>query len=554
MRGFEPRTAPAELRRRWLADGLWTDETFPVVAADGLAQNRAGRARVISAIRPYDGTVGDLADRGARLAGLLTARGIGPGDVVAFQLPNWPEAAASFYGLLRLGAVLVPIVHIYGHREVGHILRESGARVLITADRFGSHDYLAELSLLDGSLPELELVIVVNAHGPAPTIGPESMTWDHMLGIAEPFAGMVVVDPDDPAVIGYTSGTTAAPKGVVHTHRTFLAELHQGFAERRGVQLEMDQSGPQGHLSGAPVGHMGGMLSLFAPVIAGASLHLIDRWDAGVVLRTMREDHLTSGSGATFFLTSLIEHPDFDVAVHAPLMPQIGLGGAPIPAEVARRADELGISLIRSYGSTEHPSITMSKRTDPERVRLYTDGAPLPGVEIRLVDDECRDVAQGTPGEVLSRGPDCFVGYVDPRLSAVAIDADGWYATGDIGVLDEGGNLSITDRKKDIIIRGGENISAAEVEEIILCIPGVLEAAVVAAPDPRYGEHGCAFVRLKDGRGSLELDEVRHHLEAAGLARQKWPEELRLLDEFPRTASGKVQKHVLRDALRAEAS
>ena len=553
MQDFAPSIAPVELRRRWQAEGLWTDDTFPVVAARGLAGNRNARARVLSTVRPYEGTVGDLADQGARLAGLLSARGIGAGEVVAFQLPNWPEAVSTFYGLLQLGVVVVPIVHIYGHQEIGHILRQSGARVLITADRFGSHDYLSELELA-APLPDLELVVVVDAYGPFPAPEAEHLTWGEVLATGEPLGQVADVDPDAPALICYTSGTTSAAKGVVHTHRTFLAELHQGAALRGRDPLPAGAVSPLGGISGAPVGHVGGMLSLFGPMIGGSDLHLIDRWDPGLVLRTMRADGVTSGSGATFFLTSLLDHPDFDPAVHAPLMARIGMGGAPIPAEVARRAEALGISITRSYGSTEQPSITSTTHSDPSEIRLFTDGAPLPGVDIRLVDDDGRAVPQGTPGEILSRGPERFVGYVDPALTAASIDRDGWFATGDIGVLDEHGNLSITDRKKDIIIRGGENISAAEVEDLILTIPGVLEVAVVAAPDPRYGEHACAFVQLEASAAPFDLAELGRRLDRTGLARQKWPEELRFLDDFPRTASGKVQKHVLRDRLRAEAA
>jgi acyl-CoA synthetase len=552
MQDFAPSIAPIELRRRWEEEGLWTDDTFPVVAARGLASNRSARARVLSAVRPYDGTVGDLADQGARLAGLLSAGGIGPGEVVAFQLPNWPEAVSTFYGLLQLGVVVVPIVHIYGHKEIGHILRQSAARALITADRFGSHDYLAELDLAP-SLADLELIVVVDAHGSFPTPEAESLTWNQVLAAGEPLGRVAVVDPDAPALICYTSGTTSAAKGVVHTHRTFLAELRQGAA-LRGRDPASDANDPLGGITGAPVGHVAGMLSMFGPMVGSSMLHLLDRWDPGLVLRTMREDRLTSGSGATFFLTSLLDHPDFDPAVHAPLMARIGMGGAPIPAEVARRADALGISITRSYGSTEHPSITSTTHADPAEIRLYTDGAPLPGVEIRLVDDDARDVPRGTPGEILSRGPDRFVGYVDPALTATCIDREGWFATGDIGVLDERGNLSITDRKKDIIIRGGENISAAEVEDLMLTIPGVLEVAVVAAPDPRYGEHACAFVQLDESARPFGLEELRRHLDRAGLARQKWPEEQRFVVDFPRTPSGKIQKHALRERLRSESS
>ncbi len=183
---------------------------------------------------------------------------------------------------------------------------------------------------------------------------------------------------------------------------------------------------------------------------------------------------------------------------------------------------------------------------------MNTDGAPLPGVEIRLIDDDGSDVEQGEPGEIWSRGPDCFVGYTDPVVTQAAFSPDGWFMTGDVGVLDADGYLAITDRKKDIIIRGGENVSAAEVEEILVRMPGVAEVAVVAAPDARLGEIGCVHFRMLTGESAPDLAAVRAALEAAGLARQKWPELVREVADFPRTPSGKIQKFALRERLRAE--
>jgi non-ribosomal peptide synthetase component E (peptide arylation enzyme) len=176
----------------------------------------------------------------------------------------------------------------------------------------------------------------------------------------------------------------------------------------------------------------------------------------------------------------------------------------------------------------------------------------LAGVELRLVGADGREVGQGEPGEIRSRGPDLCAGYTDPALTASVFDAEGWYASGDIGVVDADGYLTITDRKTDIIIRGGANISAAEIEELLTAMPGVAEVAVVAAPDPRLGEHACAFVRPRPGTAVPDIDAVRRHLESAGLARPKWPEELRIVEDFPRTPSGKIRKFVLRDDLRAE--
>ena len=247
------------------------------------------------------------------------------------------------------------------------------------------------------------------------------------------------------------------------------------------------------------------------------------------------------------------DSPDCTPA-HIDHMRFIGMGGAAVPAAVVDRATREGISIVRMYGSTEHPSITGSLHTDPEQARGYSDGRPLPGVEIRLVDEEGAEVPTGEPGEILSRGPDCCAGYTDPALTEAAFDADGWFHTGDVGVLDEDGCLHITDRLKDIIIRGGENVSAVEVEEVVARVPGVAEVVVVAAPDDRYGERVCAVVRPADPAAPPTLEALRAAVGDAGLARQKWPEQLVVVDDLPRTPSGKVQKAVLRRRLATDAT
>jgi acyl-CoA synthetase (AMP-forming)/AMP-acid ligase II len=299
------------------------------------------------------------------------------------------------------------------------------------------------------------------------------------------------------------------------------------------------QGGPP-QITGSPVGHFIGMVNAFlVPLLRHRPVNMVDVWDPGEVLRMMSEEQLSVAGGATYFLVSLLDHPDF-TDEHLKLMPFAGLGGSPVPVAVMERAARLGIQAFRSYGSTEHPSITGSLIDEPEVKRHTTDGHALPGVEIRLADT----------GEILSRGPDCCVGYTDPALTAAAFDDDGWYHTGDVGVLDENGYLTITDRLSDVIIRGGENISAQEVEELLMRLQGVAEVAVVAAPDERFGEHAGAVFRLQAGTAQPTLDDVRRHLGAAGLARQKWPESLYEVSDFPRTASGKIQKFLLRGQIR----
>jgi acyl-CoA synthetase (AMP-forming)/AMP-acid ligase II len=382
-------------------------------------------------------------------------------------------------------------------------------------------------------------------------LGIPALSWTQALALADPLDRPARLDPDSPAIVGYTSGTTAAPKGVVHTHRTFLAD------QRTWATFLAEDTSPgptvrrTASLTASPVGHITGLSSVLSPLFSASALDLIDAWDPATVLAAMARDGVALGGGPPFFLISLLDHPDFDPAVHLPFMSRLTMGGAPIPAELARRAIDLGISLTRAYGSTEHPSTTGSLHSDPVAKRNFTDGRIMSGTELLLLDPDGRPVAAGQPGEIRSRGPELFVGYIDPALTNEAIDAAGWYDTGDAGFLDADGYLTITDRKKDIIIRGGENISAAEVEGLLATMVGVAEVALVAAPDARYGEHGAAVIRLLPGSRPFDLASVCAHLTAGGLARQKWPEELRFVDDFPRTPSGKIQKNVLRSALRS---
>jgi acyl-CoA synthetase (AMP-forming)/AMP-acid ligase II len=503
------RKIPEELRKRYEEEGWWRAETLGDLIADGLAANPDTGFWVHSAVRPYAGTFTDVELQARRLAQGLRARGVQPGDAVAIQLPNWVEAAVSFWASALLGAVVVPIVHFYGRRELTHIIGTARPKVFITAEEFGRMSYQPDLC------------------ADVPIVGLVGTDFDDLLA-DEPLVGTIAADPRNPALIAFTSGTTSEPKGVVHSHQTLGFETRQllaNYPPDRGRQL-----------TATPVGHFIGMLGAFLiPVLEGASIDLCDVWDPGNVLKLIESDGLSVGGGPPYFVTSLLDHPDC-TPEHVSRFKTVGLGGSTVPAAVTRRLADMGMFVFRSYGSSEHPSITGSSRDAPEDKRLFTDGNPRPGVEIRL----------GPDGEIFSRGPDLCLGYTDDALTESAFDADGWYRTGDVGVLDDDGYLTITDRKADVIIRGGENISALEVEEVLLSMPAVAEAAVVAAPDERLGERAAAVLRIRDGHVMPTLDDVREHFKAAGVAIQKWPEELHQIDEYPRTASGKVQKFLVR--------
>ncbi|WP_280828689.1 AMP-binding protein [Mycobacterium sp. OTB74] len=509
------RDIPNHLRAFYIAQGWWSSKPLGRLIADGLAEAGGQPFRVHSAVRPYTATMRDVENIARCLAAGLQQRGVVAGDVVAFQLPNWMEAAAVFWASTFLGAVVVPIVHFYASKELGYILASTTPKVFITAADFGRMSYEPALS------------------AQVPIVGVVGVNFDELIA-DQPLRQVADTDAAAPALIAFTSGTTRNPKGVIHSHQSL------GFETRQLLDNQPPNTGAQ--LTALPVGHFIGMLGAFLlPVLGGGSVDLLDVWDAGHVLDLMESHGLAVGGGPPYFVTSVIDHERFRPE-HLPYISHIGLGGSTVPTVIAQRLTDLGVTVTRSYGSTEHPSITGSPGNAPQDKRLYTDGCARRGVEIRLAGD----------GEIISRGPDLCLGYTDPALTAAAFDEDGWYHTGDIGRLDEDGFLTITDRKSDIIIRGGENISALEVEEILLTLAAVAEAVVVAAPDRRLGEHPAAVVRLRPGAVMPTLDDVRTHFRAAGLARQKWPEELIAVDDFPRTASGKIQKYRVRQQMTAQ--
>ncbi len=522
------RTVPAELVDSYKAAGYWTDTTIGQMVAKGLSVKGPVAFNVHSTVRPWRGTMAEV-DRKARMfATWLVSQGVGPGDVVVFQLPNWVEAAMTFWGAAYVGAVVVPVVHFYGSKELGYIVQAVQPDVVVTADRFGRADYLDTYKSL---LTESGAPWLVVGESPAGELPPGATPFSDTL-TGDPISGPLDADPYSPAIVAFTSGTTRDPKGVIHSHQTI------GF---EAVQLGLLSSQGPPTITVAPVGHFIGMLGSFLSSLlrADAPVNLIDVWDPATVLRLMLDENLSMNGGATFFLTSLLDHPDFSDA-HLAQMPYAGLGGSAVPAAVTERATNLGIKVYRSYGSTEHPSATASLLDEPVAKRNLTDGHALPGVELRLDDD----------GQILTRGADLFLGYTDADLTAKMINDDGWYLTGDIGVLDDDGYLTITDRISDVIIRGGENISAQEVEELLAHMDNLAEVCVVAAPDERLGERAAAIFRVHTGFSAPTLDDVRTHLAAAGLAKQKWPEALYEVTEFPRTPSGKVQKFRLRQQLR----
>ena len=478
MTGIPVRNVSPELAQRYADQGWWTRDTLGDLLARGLKDNPHVTFTVHSAQRPYAGTFADVELLARKLAAGLRARGVGRGRRGRLSAAELGGGGGNLLGIGIPGCgggsdrplLRPPRSRVHpGHRPTARLHHRRAVR---------AHDIRSRR--LRGRARSSRLV---------------GSSFDALVD-AEPMEGTLAADPAGPTLIAFTSGTTSNPKGVIHSHQTLSFETHQllaNYPPGRGRQL-----------TALPVGHFIGMLGAFLiPVIEGAPIDLCDVWDPGRAIDLMETDGVSLGGGPPYFVTSLLDHPRF-TDEHLHYIKHLGLGGSTVPAAVTRRLTDLGILVTRSYGSSEHPSITGSHCTAPEDKRLYTDGDARPGVEIRLADD----------GEILSRGPDLFIGYTDPALTAQAFDDDGWYHTGDIGVMDDDGYVTITDRKSDIIIRGGENISALEVEEILLALPAVAEAVVVAAPDSRLGEHAAAVLRIKPGHAMPTLSEIRDALRA----------------------------------------
>jgi cyclohexanecarboxylate-CoA ligase len=525
-----PITDRAALRQRWYAEGwfgatdlaaAFCDEETPegtVVFAAADSRVPLTRSRIVADAR--------------RIARGLIDLGIGPGDVVAIQSPTSPRSLTTMVGTWLCGGVVLPVVTTLGSRDLEFILRQSGARALCVPHRWRTTDFAAQALGLTDRLPDLSTIIALDDEQPPATVG-----WADLISPA-PLATLPNSDPDEICLLIYTSGTTSEPKGVQHTHNSLLAARSRSLGGGRV-------------LAAFPSGHIAGLLGSVSPLLQGGITVIMDRWSAAEAAMLIEEYRLEASSGTPFFLTTLLDEArraERDISS----LTRFLTGAASVPPSLMERAQGLGIVSWRTYGSTEHPVLSSGTPDDPEEKRHGTDGRVTDGNEVRLVDDEGADVPPGAEGEIVARGPRQFAGYRDASLDAEAFLPGGWFRTGDIGRFDADGYLIITDRKKDIIIRGGENIASREVEDLLVLHPGIAEAAVCAAPDPLLGERVCAFVVPSPG-AHIDLAVVRAHFAGLGVARHKAPERLETVTDLPRTPTGKVKKTDLRALLRTDA-
>ncbi len=518
--------------------GIWPDRVL-VEYFDNWVREK-GNATALIGFREESGTTvrltwAELDQHVARIARGLSMRGIGVGDVVSLQLPNWWEFVAIHLACLRIGAITNPLMPIFRYRELSFMIGHAQSRVFIAPAKFRDFDHGALALQLRADLPDLEHVFLIGGEGES------SFEQELLTGPLEPrFASGSVIDANGMVQLLYTSGTTGEPKGVLHTSNTLLGAILPFIERMRFTDRDVVfMPSPLAHQFGFAYGMMLGAV-LGIPVI------LLDIWHPRRAVELIEQYRATFTAASTPFLADLAQFDDVDKRDLRALR-LFATSGAPIPPSVVKQAQEnLGVAVVASWGMSECCSATTTLLSG-HKVR-ESDGIAVPGFEVKVVDDSGREVPRGTEGLLRVRCASMFVGYLK-RPQLYAVDEQGWFSTGDIARMDEEGYIRICGRDKDIVIRGGENIPVVEIEAALYRMPGVLEAAIVGMPDPRLGERACAFVATQPG-AQVDMPAMRAFLEAQQISKNFWPERLEVLDQLPRNPTGKVLKFVLRETAR----
>lgn len=525
-----------ERARSLKSEGVWADKTI----ADYAREMMAGTPdRVLVVEREREFTVRMLHDEAQRLARALVRRGYAPGDTVSFQLPNWYESVVVSLAAAMAGLVIHPLVPIYRDMEVGFMLRDSRSKLIFIPGSFRNFDYKEMMRRVQPTLDRpVDVVVLRDDAG-------EFIAYDALLGEADDSVPLPGADPDAVKIIMYTSGTTGRAKGVLHSHNSLQAEnwmrlTHLGLTPKD----VMFNPSPVTHVTGA-------LYSLCLPFTVGVTTVMLDTWDAELALDMMRRRKVTGIVAATIFLQGLVDAAKARDE-HLPDLRFFLCGGAQVPPELVREAARQfpHCAPSRIYGSTEVPCITAGVNSRD----LLDAGADTDGemwhAQARIVDAATgAPVPPGGEGEVVTRAPQMFLGYAHAEDNKEAFDANGFFRMGDLGRISEGRFITVTGRKKDLIIRAGENISPKEIEDILFNHPAIADIAIVAMPHERTGEAACAFIIPRDG-GTVDLQELKRYLTGVGVATQKIPERVEFVAEFPRTSVGKVRKDVLRQTIR----
>jgi len=486
-------------------------------------------------------TYRELAQMADRVAVGLSRLGVERNDVVSCQLPNWWQFTVIYLACSRIGAVMNPLMHIFRERELSFMLKHGKSKVMIAPKTFRSFDYEKMVMDLKPTLPDLDHVVIVG--------GQEANSFEALLSgpawekatDAQEILMRSRPGPDDVTQLIYTSGTTGEPKGVMHSANTVMANIIP-YAQR----LKLDKNDVV--LMASPMAHQTGfMYGLMMPIMLRARAVLQDIWEPTKAVEVIRDEKVSFTMASTPFLTDLTKNVT-DSGNSVPTLKTFLCAGAPIPGPLVEQARKaLGTKIVSAWGMTENGAVTLIELDDDDERAFTTDGLPLPGVDLKVVDIDDKVALPGESGKLYVRSCSNFGGYLQ-RPNWNNTDSEGWFDTGDLAKMDSQGYIRITGRSKDVIIRGGENIPVVEIESLLYRHPSIAMVAIVAYPDERLGERACAVVVPKPEH-SIDLETISNYLKAQKIAIQYIPERLEVLPAMPTTPSGKIQKFKLREEL-----
>ncbi|MFD4819042.1 AMP-binding protein [Peribacillus butanolivorans] len=485
--------------------------------------------------------LGKLVDRIA--LGLLNI-GLGKGDVISFQLPNWNEFIILHYAVTRIGAISNPLIPIYRDREIGYMVEMAESKMIVVPDSFRGFYYPAMIERLSHKWPSLEHIYVIGDEVPNGMKSFSSLLeepWEERMDAS--ILDEIIHDPNDVTEIIFTSGTTGSPKGVMHTHNTLCVSTNYWIDH---LHLTSDDvlfmASTFAHQTGFGYG-------VRLPTHFGGTGVYQDVWNPNEFIEWIEKEKITFTAGATPFLQDMIQMEGIETYNLNSFRVFVALG-APIPRQLVKAAAEkVRFKILSGWGQTEDGLVTLTRLEDSAEKLTNTDGVPFPEMELKVVNFEGKICAPNEEGDLLARGPALFVGYLKRIDDTIAEHKDGWFITGDRAIMDEEGYIRISGRNKDIIIRGGENIPVAYVENVLYEHPDISSVQVIAVPDVRLQEKACACISVRPGKSLITMESLKKFLYEKGLAKQYWPEQLEIMDDFPRTPSGKIQKFRLREMI-----
>ena len=523
-----------EKKKEYYEKGYWTHDTIRDVW-ERQAQANADKEYVADD-QDCRMTYGEVDDAASRLAAWLVSQGIKPGDVVTLQFPNWAEFTIAYVACFKAGAVIQSLARNFNGADLTYAMNLVESRAYIGPTSFHGVDYEQQILDIADDIPTLKVIALVDKKAPKQTDLP---TVAEIVATTEPLAEKVPIESDQVACLLSTSGTTGKPKAVLFTHNNLI------FSERSFVK-GTERTADDVMFMASPLNHATGFFhGLISPMILGGRTVLQQDFRPAQAIEQMNREGCTWSMGATPFIYDMLKCIEFEDGPRFETLQLFLCGGAPVPGNLVQCAHGHGVMLAEIYGSTEScPHIFVPPAKCLEWNGAWS-GIPFPGIEVRIVDGDRNDVPRGEQGEEISRGPHQFVGYLNAKeRTDRALDDDGWFYSGDLGYMDEEGRIRINGRKKEIIIRGGENICAREIDDDLMGCPGVGETATIGMPDERLGERICTFAVPVDERRPT-VEDVTAYLAEKHVAKRLWPERMEYIDEIPKTATGKVKRFEL---------